>query len=149
MSNILSWEHPPDAYVFDPSFVSQFGLAEIKCPYKYRDITPQDASKQTDFCCKLSTRCDATTVVELKRTHPYYAQIQGQLAITERKWCDFVIFTTKGICVERIEYDAEFWEDKLLPKLINFYDNCFCPCIVSPIHLLGMKVHDLRVQPSQ
>lgn len=45
----------PDAYVFDP------GLAEKMLI----QIPPQDASKQTDFCCKLSTRCDATAVVEL------------------------------------------------------------------------------------
>lgn len=140
-------QHPylgasPDVYVF----VNQFGLAEIKCP---RDIPPEDASKKTDFCCKLSIQTNGAKVVELKRNHPYFAQIQGQLAITERKWCDFVVFTTKGISVERIEYDPKFWEDKLLPKLTSFYDSCLCPSIVSPIHLLGMKVHDLRVQPSQ
>ena len=151
---VVCEQHPfigvsPDAYVFDPSSVNHFGLAEIKCPYKYRDLAPIDASKQSDFCCKLATRSDGTSVSELKRTHPYYSQIQGQLAVTERKWCDFVIFTNKGISVERIEYDHDFWEGKLLPKLIDFYDNCLCPSIVSPVHLLGMKVHDLRIQPSQ
>ena len=151
---VVCEEHPfigasPDAYVFDPSSINQFGLAEIKCPYKYRDLTPIDASKHSDFCCMLAIQSDRMSIVELKHTHPYYAQIQGQLAVTQRKWSDFVIFTNKGISVERIEYDREFWEDKLLPKLINFYDNCLCPSIVSPVHLLGMEVHDLRVQPSQ
>ena len=136
----------PDAYVFDPSSVNQFGLAEIKCPYKYRELTPTDACKHSDFCCKLAIQPDGTSIAELKRTHPYYCQIQGQLAVTERKWCDFVVFTNKGVSVERIKYDREFWESKLLPKLINFYDNCLCPSIVSPVHLMGMKVHDLRVK---
>ena len=47
-------EHPfigasPDAYVFDPCSVNQFGLLEIKCPYKYRDLTPIEASKHSDL----------------------------------------------------------------------------------------------------
>lgn len=52
-----------------------------------------DAFKHSYFCYKLATQPDETSTVELKHTHPYYAQIQGQLAVTERKWCDFVIFT--------------------------------------------------------
>ena len=67
------------------------------------------------------------------------------MAITERRWCDFIIYTTKGISVERILFDPDFWNNGLLPKLSDFYDNCFCPAIVSPVHLLGMKVHDLRI----
>ena len=65
-------EHPfigasPDAYVFDPSSVNHFGLAEIKCPYKYRELTPIDASKHLDFCCKLATQSDRTSTPELRR----------------------------------------------------------------------------------
>ena len=56
---LVSENHPflgasPDAYAFDPSSSNQFGLVEIKCPYKYRDLTPEDAAQQTDFCCKVS-----------------------------------------------------------------------------------------------
>ena len=138
---VVSEEHPflgasPDAYVCDPCSPNQFGLVEIKCPYKYRELQPEAAAQQTDFCCKLSIDSNGTKAVELKRKHPYFAQIQGQLAITERKWCDFVVYTKKGISIERIENDSEFWEHELLPKLITFYDCCFCPSIVSPIHLV-------------
>ena len=151
---VVSEEYPflgasPDAFVYDPSSTNQLGLAEIKCPYKYRELHPEDASQQTDFCCKLSTRSDGTKVVQLKRRHPYYSQIQGQLAITDRKWCDFVVYTKKGISIERIDNDTEFWENKLLPKLTAFYDGSLCPSIVSPVHLIGMKVHDLRMPSSQ
>lgn len=91
----------------------------------------------------LVTNQDDRTSIKHKRTHPYYGQ--GQMAITERKWCDFVIYTSKGISLERIRFDEEFWKKILLPKLILFYDNCLCPSIVSPVYLLGMKVHDFRV----
>ena len=128
----------PDAYLFDPSGTDPYGLIEIKCPFKYCDLYPEEASRQTDFFCTLSMK-DGRQIVELKHNHPYFAQVQGQLAITERSWCDFVVYTKKGISVERIQYSQEF------PKLIDFYDNCLCPSIVAPIHLLGMKVYDLRV----
>ncbi|KAL5493881.1 hypothetical protein EMCRGX_G015116 [Ephydatia muelleri] len=134
----------PDAYLFDPSGTDPYGLIEIKCPFKYCDLYPEEASRQTDFFCTLSMK-DGRQIVELKHNHPYFAQVQGQLAITERSWCDFVVYTKKGISVERIQYSQEFWRNTLLPKLIDFYDNCLCPSIVAPIHLLGMKVHDLRV----
>lgn len=104
-----------------------------------------DAAKETDFCSTLVLHSDGRSEPKLKQSHPYFYQIQGQLAITGRKWCNFIIYTTVGISVERIMYDPKFWNDQLLPKLIEFYDNCYCPAIVSPVHLLGMKLHDLRV----
>ena len=81
--------------------------------------------------------------LKLKHSHSYFCQVQGQMALTERKWCDFVVYTEKGICIERIEYDHFFWESVLLPKLINFYDNCLAPEIVCPVHVLGISVRDL------
>ena len=134
----------PDAYVNDPTSVDQFGLAEIKCPYKYRDLSPQDAAMNPDFCCSLDNEGGVRSL-QLKRGHTYYSQVQGQLAITERRWCNFTVYTKKGLSVERIHFDSKFWTEQLLPKLTHFYDNCLCPAIVSPIHLLGMRVHDLRV----
>ena len=141
---VICDKHPflgasPDAY--DPTSVEQFGLAEIKCPYKYRDLSPEEAAMNSDFCCFLN----GVKALQLKRSHTYYSQIQGQLAITERKWCDFIVYTNKGLSVERIDFDSKFWLEQLLPKLTCFYDNCLCPAVVSPVHLLGMKVHGLRV----
>ena len=55
--------------------------------------------------------------LKLKKAHKYFAQIQGQMAIGERPWCDLVVYTFKGISVERINFDNDFWMLKLLPKL--------------------------------
>jgi len=95
-------------------------LVEIKYPYKYREFFPEDATQ---------THSDGTTTPKLKQNYTYYCHVQGQLAITERKWYD--CYTTKGVSVERILYDAEFRENKLLLKLITFYDKCLCPSVVS------------------
>ena len=73
----------PDAYVHDPNRKEQYGLIEIKCPYKYRNVTPEDACFNSDFCSTVCTQ--AGTRIKLKQNYPYYSQIQGQLAITGRK----------------------------------------------------------------
>ena len=62
------------------------GILEIKCPYKWRNSTLHDAAQDSDFCCGLEK-----DGVKLKTTHVYYFQIQGQIAVTKTKWCDFVV----------------------------------------------------------
>ena len=49
------------------------------------------------------------------------------------------------IAIDRITFDRFFWENELLPKLVDFFDNCSAPEVVSPVHILGMQVWDLRV----
>ena len=143
---LVNTKHPflgasPDGVVYDSSDTQQpFGFLEIKCPYSHRDKLPRDACTDPKFCCAL----DATTAeVTLKNTHKYYAQVQGQMGIGERPLCDFVIYTKKGISVQRITYDSDYWLDKLLPKLESFYDNCVAPEIVSPLHSLGIPMRNL------
>ena len=133
----------PDGVVHDPSVSNPFGLVEIKCPYSYRKSTPFEAGEMTDFCSTVVDNLDGTKQLKLKHSHVYFCQIQGQMAITERKWCDFVIYTERGINIERIEYDSDFWDNSLLPKLIRFYDNCLAPEIVCPVHVLGLPVRNM------
>ena len=45
---------------------------------------------------------------------------RDKMAVGGRMWSDFVIFTTKGISVERIKYDDNYWRNTLLPKLESF-----------------------------
>ena len=65
------------------------------------------------------------------------------MAIGSRPWCDFVVFTNKGLNIERVYFNHTFWNDILLPKLITFYDNCVVPEIVNPVHALGLPIRDL------
>ena len=55
-------------------------------------------------------------------SHAYYTQIQGQLVIANRQYCDLVVWTTQGITMERVLPDVNFTE-KLLTKLTTFYVN--------------------------
>lgn len=136
----------PDAVVHDPTEANPFGLAEVKCPYSHRSQTPLQAAESRDFCCNTEIDCNGESSLKLKHSHPYFCQVQGQMAITERTWCDFVVYTEKGISVERITYDSDFWNQDLLPKLTAFYDNCLAPEIVCPVHILGIPVRNLKDQ---
>jgi hypothetical protein len=131
----------PDGAVYDPSSTHEpYGFLEVKCPYSQRDKTPREACSSSDyFCCHV-----VNGTVSLRKNHPYYSQVQGQMGIGMRPWCDFVIYTTKGISIERIKFDSRFWEIELLPKLKEFYRKCVAPEIVSPMHAIGQPIRDLR-----
>ena len=102
----------PDGKVIDPGCTEPFGLLEVKCPETKFLVTPLDACSDSNFCCEnVDGQC------KLKITHPYYAQVQGQMGITGTKWCDFVVYTKKGMSIERIPFDPQYWhelEGKLL-----------------------------------
>ena len=37
--------------------------------------------------------------LHLPHSHHYYAQVQGKLAITNKEWCDFVMFSNNEVVV--------------------------------------------------
>ena len=80
--------------------------------------------------------------IMLKEKHSYYAQIQGQMALGERPWCDFIIYTQTDISIQRINLNERYWQENLT-KLLSFYDNCIAPEIVSPCHTVGLPVRKL------
>lgn len=71
------------------------GLLEIKCPYKYRDYVPVSVT-DSKFCLQP----DEKGGVHLSPTHEYFIQVQGQLAICDRDYCDFVCWTSQGMHIE-------------------------------------------------
>ena len=98
---IVSDDHPffgasPDAVVYDPDNEDPFGLAEVKCPYSVRLITPAEACSHKDFCSTLETSSTGQHQLKLKRKHKYYSQVQGQMSISKRKWCDLSYSLPKG-----------------------------------------------------
>ena len=93
---IISHSHPflaasPDASVYDPTSCDPFGFAEIKCPFKYRDLTPEQTSVNADFMLHKEVNRE----LRLRPAHIYYSQIQGQMGIGGHKWCDFIVYTKK------------------------------------------------------
>tara|TARA_R100000541_G_scaffold2314_2_gene8720 strand:+ start:132 stop:752 length:621 start_codon:yes stop_codon:yes gene_type:complete len=92
MKEVAFVEHNESIGISPDGMVGDEGLLEIKCP---------------------------TTITQLKRAlsddyaKDYYTQIQCQLWVTERQWCDFVSFDPRlncpaGYLQQRVERDEEF-----------------------------------------
>ena len=105
----------PDGRVIDFGCHDHFGLGEAKCPETKFQVTPLDACQDPNFFCEaVNGQC------KLKKNHAYYTQVQGQMGVSGAKWCDFIVYTKKGISVERIPFDAAYWET-LKQKLHTYY----------------------------
>ena len=94
----------------------EFAVIEVKCPYKHRDHSIADSCEDAAFCLYV----DESGLHQLKRTHDYYYQITGQLALTGAQFCDLVVWTNLEIHVERIFLDNELWTE-MVGKLNHFY----------------------------
>lgn len=112
----------PDGKVFDAKY--GLGLLEVKCAYKHRDISAVDACCDPTFYCELNGQ----GLPCLKRNHHYYSQVQGQLGICGARWCDFVVYTNKGLIIERIAFDIHYWTS-MINKLHEFYVSQIVPVL--------------------
>ena len=115
------------------------GCIEVKCPFSARDQMVSEAcSMQQFFCMK-----DENNKVTLKVRHNYYYQVQGQLAILNLDWCDFIVWTNKDLHVERVKVDHGFWQQQCLPKLRSYYYNIMLPEIIYPRHPLDIITYNI------
>ena len=124
----------PDGLVYDPSESSPHGLLEIKVlkvlqKHSVEDLPIAVAQQRVkrsvinQACFKIGE--DKT--LQLRKSHAYYSQVQHQLAITDRKWCDFVLWSSKGKPnIERIYRDEEL----ILELLTN--QTWLWKCAVAP-----------------
>lgn len=51
--------------------------------------------------------------VPVEKQH-YYAQIQSQIDVTSRNYCDFFIYARYATFGERICFNSEYWSDIVL-----------------------------------
>ncbi len=111
------------------------GLIEIKCPAILKGCSPINIksvltkSQLSAFCCYSNE--DGS--LQLKAHHKYNYQVQMQMAICERKFTDFIVWSPCGVSVERVHFDNELWQI-MCPKLLNFHINVLVP------ELLEMRV---------
>ena len=99
------------------------GCLEVKCPYSIEgnvtvQLTPDEiVDKYGDkfFMCR-----GDDLILHLPETHPYYAQVQGEMAILNVEWCDFVVFSNGSVIVDRILADHDYWT-KICNTLDEFY----------------------------
>lgn len=96
--------------------VGNDGLLEIKCPFSLRAVVDPVFKPISD------------------QPH-YHAQIQVQLFVTGRAWCDFYQWAPHGAKLERVEASAE-WIAENLPKLKAFHDE-FLEALKDPAEYVG------------
>lgn len=98
----------PDAIVGDD------GVVEVKCPYAGRNMPILPGPKFRHL------QLDSKNQICFKKSSLYYDQIQGQLFLSNRKFCFFVVYTFQDLFVQKIYIDREYCIGCLIPKLEHF-----------------------------
>ena len=94
----------------------------MKCPYCIEGL-------DLDKYCEKKSACLQSDGAKfsLKRSHAYFHQVQQQLHITERTYCDFVVFAISKygsrLVHERIYADSEHWTSQVI-NLSLFWRIC-------------------------
>ena len=63
------------------------------------------------------------------------------MALTGAKWCDFVVYTSRGLSIERIHFDEELWK-KHRAILVHTY---FCQLQQKGNMVGNNKLQDLEL----
>lgn len=114
--------------------VSNDLILEVKCPKNAENTNINDLIEKGTFLDK--NKC-------LKKTHDYYSQVQCQLACTGARFCDFFVWSpTESVC-DRIEFDQDFFENKL-KRIFEFFHECILPEIVDPRKCRSMPYRERK-----
>ena len=100
----------------DPTARPADGVLEIKCPYSIDGVNVTDLSP-TEFASRYPGKfcfSFADGEASLDRKHAYFAQVQGEMAVCNCSWCDFVVWTKGGLFVQRVMFDRDYWESAYL-----------------------------------
>ncbi len=96
-----SLAYSPDVLVNIPG--EEGGVVEIKGPY----VGAKEGLDPVSAAGTLKTFFCVAENLELKRRHSYFYQVQGTMATTRWSWCDFVVWSPKGMSVEQIKFEED------------------------------------------
>jgi len=102
-------------------------IIEVKCPYRWRNV--DDLSQVLTENEMYIVYCKDGECF-LNYDHPYYSQVQGQLAFTRRRLCNLVIYVDKDVTLYKVEYNED-WASNAVPKLLSFYCHHYVPFVWS------------------
>lgn len=103
------------------------GLIEVKSPYVGREDRIQPGAKFPFL------EISSSGELQLKRSHAYFFQCMGQLIISKRQHCFFIVHTEVDIFIEKIYADTAFFLSEMLPKLKSFYENHYRPYVAAQL----------------
>ncbi|KAL4119944.1 hypothetical protein QTP88_012696 [Uroleucon formosanum] len=116
-------------------------IVENKCPFGIKDTkTFLEAinSKKLSFC-----RLSENGKIELKVDHSYHYQVQGQMQISKRHFCYFVVYSVNWMEKQIISFDDSFWREKMFEKLKVFYTEYLLPELVNLQYGKRLLVDDI------
>ena len=115
------------------------GLVEVKCPSALSHFTAQEAVKRNaDVAFKVGKDGE----IVFNKAHNHYYQMQGQMHITGRSYCLYIVWTPKSYICERVPRDDIFWKTNMEEKLTRFYNDCLLPEIVEQNYLVGKPIYN-------
>jgi putative phage-type endonuclease len=104
--------------------IDEAAIIEVKCPYKWRNVKLVTAASDQSFFLSFKNGS-----FSLKNDCAYYHQIQGQLHLSEREVCYFIVYSPVDFTCLPIRKDNS-WLSNLF-TLKNFAKDNFLPYILS------------------
>ena len=106
------------------------GVVEVKCPFSAReDVFSKLVEQNRSFCLE---NCGSGKL-RLKKLHEYYYQCQLQMFVTNRKFCDFVVWSETELHIERLTLDDAVLE-KSIPTAKKFFSGCILPELLGKLY---------------
>ena len=114
-------------------------VLKIKSPYTAANMSAEKAINNIPEVRKIFNKKNIT---QINKRHQYYYQIQGQLHITGRKHCLFVIHTPISRKYFQIDVDHKFWKEKMEKQLIRFYMDCMISAMLDSRYNRKMPIRN-------
>lgn len=104
---------------------TDLAVLEIKAPFSIQDEDPSSpaVARKLPF-----VKLEGNRII-LNNRHPYFTQVQTQMACWHATRAYFFVWTLKGFLVIDVEFDREFWLN-LKDDFDNFYLNHVVPGLV-------------------
>ena len=97
---------------------------KIKCPFTQRDHYISEAVENDNFCLtKMSNS------IKLPLTHQYNYQIQTQIHVTKKNFCNGFVWTKKDYHLGQVYPDENFWSE-IVSKCNHFFNMSLIPELV-------------------
>jgi putative phage-type endonuclease len=88
----------------------------------------KNSNTQTRFL--LEIKCPFSKKLYPYIPHYYYDQIQGIMGILQLPFCDFVVWTPEKTQIRRYNFNKNYWNEFLFPKLREFYMQEYLPRLI-------------------
>ena len=140
------WVNPDFPYLActPDGLIGDDGVLEIKSLKLFKEHSINDVINDNGTLIPKETVKRQCFTIEdnkcvLKKTHSYYYQVQLQLLVTDRSFCDFVLYAENGpVNIERIYRDVlindilialtALWQRVIAPEL---YSDWVCTAVMS------------------